>query len=511
MSDEKAKNSFLIFPVLLAVALLTLLFSSECSPLYPINDWVDPNCFLTVGKGILEGKVPYRDLYEQKGPYVYFLHALCALISGDSFLGVWLAEIAAAFFFLWSVSKILCLYGIENLKIRAAIVALVGATVYFSFAFSTGDSVEEFALPIFSWVVYLTLKRIRSDRFRLVDYLFVGVVAGVIFWSKFTLVGFFIGWYAFFLYHTIRAKRFKEIGKSIIWIVCGVLVATLPPLFYFAVNHAVGDWLKGYLYDNLFLYRGSDNFLVCLVKGVGNLFVTLGANIHYNSFVLLGIVGFAQNRKKGGADSEEGMFLLIVPAVMALFLYMGGRSYRYYGLPLAVFSVFGYVIVAKYFEKRVREKGPLLSKVQRRVAVSGICAAVTAFCLLFMGINGNFWYIFKGKEETVQYRFAEKIAEKEEPVILNYGFLDGGFYLAANRVPEFKYFCKLNIPKPEMEEEMDRYLKDGEADFVVLKLWKHWPEELKRDNYREVMREKARYRGEMVIYVLYEKYDGASN
>ncbi len=511
MSDEKTKNNYLIFPVLLAVAVLTLLFSSECSPLYPINDWVDPNCFLTVGKGILEGEVPYRDLYEQKGPYVYFLHALCALISGDSFLGVWLAEIAAAFFFLWSVSKILCLYGIENLKIRAAIVALVGTTVYFSFAFSTGDSVEEFALPIFSWVVYLTLKRVRSGGFRLADYLFVGVVAGVIFWSKFTLVGFFIGWYAFFLYHTIRAKRFKEIGKSVLWIVCGVLVATLPPLFYFAANHAVGDWLKGYLYDNLFLYRGSDHFLVCLVKGVGNLFVTLGANIHYNIFVLLEIVGFAQNRKKGGADSEEGMFLLIVPAVMALFLYMGGRSYRYYGLPLAVFAVFGYVIAAEYFEKRVREKGPLLSKAQRRVAVSGICAAVTAFCMLFMGINGNFWYIFKGKEETVQYRFAEKIAEKEEPVILNYGFLDGGFYLAANRVPKFRYFCKLNIPKPEMEEEMDRYLKDGEADFVVLKLWKQWSEELKLDNYREVMREKARYRGETVTYVLYEKCDGASN
>ncbi len=511
MSDEKTKNNYLIFPVLLAVAVLTLLFSSECSPLYPINDWVDPNCFLTVGKGILEGEVPYRDLYEQKGPYVYFLHALCALISGDSFLGVWLAEIAAAFFFLWSVSKILCLYGIENLKIRAAIVALVGTTVYFSFAFSTGDSVEEFALPIFSWVVYLTLKRVRSGGFRLADYLFVGVVAGVIFWSKFTLVGFFIGWYAFFLYHTIRAKRFKEIGKSVLWIVCGVLVATLPPLFYFAANHAVGDWLKGYLYDNLFLYRGSDHFLVCLGEGVGNLFVTLGANIHYNIFVLLEIVGFAQNRKKGGADSEEGMFLLIVPAVMALFLYMGGRSYRYYGLPLAVFAVFGYVIAAEYFEKRVREKGPLLSKAQRRVAVSGICAAVTAFCMLFMGINGNFWYIFKGKEETVQYRFAEKIAEKEEPVILNYGFLDGGFYLAANRVPKFRYFCKLNIPKPEMEEEMDRYLKDGEADFVVLKLWKQWSEELKLDNYREVMREKARYRGETVTYVLYEKCDGASN
>ena len=54
---------------------------SKSSPLYPMNDWVDVNCFFTVGRGITHGMVPYLDLYEQKGPLIYFLYALAALIS----------------------------------------------------------------------------------------------------------------------------------------------------------------------------------------------------------------------------------------------------------------------------------------------------------------------------------------------------------------------------------------------------------------------------------------------
>ena len=41
------------FALFLSVAIL--LFASECSPLYPFNDWYDANCFLTVGRKILRG------------------------------------------------------------------------------------------------------------------------------------------------------------------------------------------------------------------------------------------------------------------------------------------------------------------------------------------------------------------------------------------------------------------------------------------------------------------------
>lgn len=64
-----------------ATAIVTITICTKSSPIYPFNDWVDANCFLTVGKSMLHGKVPYQDLYEQKGPLLYILHALAALIS----------------------------------------------------------------------------------------------------------------------------------------------------------------------------------------------------------------------------------------------------------------------------------------------------------------------------------------------------------------------------------------------------------------------------------------------
>ena len=82
--------------LLLLVAAVAITICSASSPLYPLNDWVDANCFFTVGKSMLFGKVPYRDLYEQKGPLLYALYALAYPISHRSFLGVWLFEIAAA-------------------------------------------------------------------------------------------------------------------------------------------------------------------------------------------------------------------------------------------------------------------------------------------------------------------------------------------------------------------------------------------------------------------------------
>ena len=60
-----------------------------------MNTSVDPNCFMTVGKGMMHGVVPYRDLLKQKGPVLYFVYGLAALVSPHSFFSVYLLELIA--------------------------------------------------------------------------------------------------------------------------------------------------------------------------------------------------------------------------------------------------------------------------------------------------------------------------------------------------------------------------------------------------------------------------------
>ncbi|MBQ4053570.1 MAG: hypothetical protein IJD33_04450, partial [Clostridia bacterium] len=226
---------------LLAISVVIALFAFQSSPFYPINSWVDPNCFLTVGRAVLDGKVMYRDIYEQKGPYVYLIHAIAAIISDTSFLGVWFLEIINLFFCMLLVAKIVGLYGHKR-WICLLIATLVGLSACFSYAMVAGDSVEEFTSAFYLWLLYITLKNIKQEKeFTWGQYLGIGVTAGVVFWSKFTLVGIYVGWFAYFVWRNVRAKKYKEIAKAVLWIVGGIAIVTLPWVIYFLCHGAIGD------------------------------------------------------------------------------------------------------------------------------------------------------------------------------------------------------------------------------------------------------------------------------
>ena len=38
-----------------------------------MNNWVDENAFFTVGKAWGHGLIPYRDMFEQKGPVLFLI------------------------------------------------------------------------------------------------------------------------------------------------------------------------------------------------------------------------------------------------------------------------------------------------------------------------------------------------------------------------------------------------------------------------------------------------------
>ena len=87
MAALKTKQRFVLYAACLLASAVLLLLCSQCSPLYPINVWGDANCLLTVGRVMRDGGVVYRDIYEQKGPTLYLIHALGACISDTSFFG----------------------------------------------------------------------------------------------------------------------------------------------------------------------------------------------------------------------------------------------------------------------------------------------------------------------------------------------------------------------------------------------------------------------------------------
>ena len=100
--DKLGFKTRLVAPVLLGLLTLAVLI-----PAMPLGQRIpsrDPGVFLYIGAQILDGKVPYRDIWDHKGPVIYYIDALGLLLGRGSEWGVW----ALQFTGLWSAIVVSC-------------------------------------------------------------------------------------------------------------------------------------------------------------------------------------------------------------------------------------------------------------------------------------------------------------------------------------------------------------------------------------------------------------------
>ena len=180
-----------LFLFLFAVLISTLF--STCSFLYPLNPWDDANVYMTIGNAMLSGKELYVDIFDHKGPVLYLMHEMAAMLSRNSFVGIYIVEIICSFFFMWYSLHTIRLF--SSSKITLPFTCLIGWLVLSSDFFYYGDSVEEFSLPILAHSLYFMLRFARNRQTPLWwQSLIMGIGLGLIFWSKSLVDYLFLIW-----------------------------------------------------------------------------------------------------------------------------------------------------------------------------------------------------------------------------------------------------------------------------------------------------------------------------
>lgn len=135
-----------------------------------------------------------------------------------------------------------------------------------------------------------------------------------------------------------------------------------------------------------------------------------------------------------------------------------------------------------------------------------MCAAIGAGALFYAWqVSPNVYLMGYEKEDLPQYRFARIIAQEEDKTLLNYGFLDGGFYFAADVAPPVKYFCELNIRQPKMYIEQALYVRRAEVEFVVIRGDQYRAAMEDTPAYRCVAQAELFYEGKVRTYYLYQR------
>lgn len=508
---------------LVAAGFLLLFFATRSSFLYPCNDWNDANSYFSVGKALFNGKMPYRDVFDQKGMYLYFLYGLAYLVSHTTFAGVFLLEGILAAFDLFGICRILMLYVKRGTALLLS--PLVLAVIVSSRSFYWGGSAEEVCFPFLVWGLYLAMdyfkNRYPGEAMSGGRIFAGGILAGMVANIKFTVLGFFFAWMMCVFFSFLVRKELVRGIKSCFVFLGGMALPFVPWLVYFAVRGGLYEWYWGYVYVNVFVYSNLNGEGPTLFERVYTLskilYWVIRTNIIYFIFIIPGMIWVIMGKRK---EWLERFAPIALSFFLFLGIYVGGSELPYYAFPLAVFTVFGFALAGRMLEwgyERALEKGrrqkagspkgrealgnPMAARAG--AAISGLgCVALGIAVIWFHSMNIP--HRQEKREDIFLYKFKEIVEETPEPTLLNIGCLDAGLYTVCDIVPTCRWFQTQTIAIDDVLKEQERYIREGQTDYV-----------LARDYYPEVIWERYElaaqapwYQGETEFtYYLFRRMD----
>lgn len=231
ISAHEKHNRILPYIILATLALLFI-----CLPVIPITGFFpsrDAGVFLYIGNSIIDGETPYRDLWDHKGPLIFWIYALGLKLGSGTIWGPWLLQIANTI-----ASTFLCHM---ILKRRYSPTVAIAATSTMVLAIvPTGlefDLTEAYALT-FQLLAILSLEKIIYRPSGFLWQSILGISGAAAFLLKPNMVG---AWLCIFLYLYIFIIK-NKLNKNII------LIAALSGLF--AITGVIIHlWTNNALYD----------------------------------------------------------------------------------------------------------------------------------------------------------------------------------------------------------------------------------------------------------------------
>ena len=296
----------------------------------------DSGVFLYAGWRLLNGDIPYRDVWDHKPPLIYFVDAMGIALTPGSLSGVWILQFLFIFFTLLFVYKLLD----QEFGVYAALAGCITLTSGLLTILEKGNVTEEYALVFQALCVWLFLRTWRRG-FPFRDSFWIGVLGGFAFNFKQTTIGIW-STYALFLV-VIRIIQKKLPVKDLLSLLAGWLVPSVLLLIYLASQGAFTDyWEQAFLYNFVYIgkHEGIRRLIPIFIKGFAYL---------QNGWVLyLAILGWLaglaytwfQRRDIFTRAHPLILIALVSLPIEVFFITISGRSIlHYYLTPLPVMAI----------------------------------------------------------------------------------------------------------------------------------------------------------------------------
>lgn len=230
----------------LFLILISLIAGISLLPLDAKDPTADSAIFLYVGQRILNGDTLYTDLWDNKGPLLYYINALAVLIGHTPMSGLYIIELISLFIAVaLGYSVIEKAFG----RIPAVFASIVWPLALFYVNDNGGNFTEEYSMPLSFAAVYLFL-RSRGPSSNLLYIFLIGIIFSLSFLLRPNNTGIEISIALLIFISGIANRRYYLLLKEIMAYALGAILVLASVLVYFYWMDALHDFYDAFIRYN---------------------------------------------------------------------------------------------------------------------------------------------------------------------------------------------------------------------------------------------------------------------
>lgn len=429
--EFKSKNNLSLYTLFFILAsIFVYLASFSTSPLYPFYYGGDSAQFQTIGRGWANGLIPYRDLFDHKGPIIFFVDMLGFSLTGSS-KGIVIIQILSMFITIIALFKISQLITVKKLY---GIVAVIMSLIVLTLVYGDGNLTEEYCLPFLSISTYFQLKYFygysatddSKVEHRPILACIYGFTFGICFLTRITNGITVCSGVLTISILLIKKRKYLNLIQNAMYFVSGFGIITLPFIIYFAYYGVLNNFFYATILYNLEYQAHMSSWLL---NCTGNDVIQYSI-LYFTSYSIFFTALLALFRRKN-------IFVLycVICGILESYLFLSGALYSQYA-----------IIMLPQFLMLLNEI-VLLSNSDKSIASLKVIflTIITIFCHIalgrFIAVPVDTHNTYDHLNEIGYERLLDIIPKNERTSFVAYGDNDlKTIYLLHDLLPYYKYF-----------------------------------------------------------------------
>lgn len=354
-------QDYFTWAALLLIAIVSqTLFAISVSPATPFEGF-DSCVFKQMGQVILQGKTPYLDVFDHKGPIIYFINAFGQWI-GLGRWGLFFLVVLNCYFILLFWYKIACHYVSKHIAYFPVILTLV---MYLA-VMEEGNMTEDWCLLPISYSLFIASRMISYNKpINSIESLIIGLSAGIIVFIRANNMALLICSVILMSYLLIKNKEWATLAKTYSMMAVGAIIVTAGCALYFYISY--GQNGIDLLFYGTFIfnlgYSGWNSYYDFFISSIIN-----------HAFFLAAIVVCVFSMINNKDDHKRSLYTsFFTISFLFCFFTMGRTAFRHYmitviplfamsssyafrnGIKEYVLSIMVYLLIAEpFFKKQIQ-------------------------------------------------------------------------------------------------------------------------------------------------------------